>query len=140
MKQTDSLEQKIKKINKILKDGEPGNITEDNSRGFVLSGYDPQYVIDAMNTVLGVRQWGFEDIYNKVAGGEAVAHIRAWVEYGEGGKIERTAYGSKKIIFKGEKQLTSFGDAKKSAQTDAIKKALSYFSIGNRAYHGKLKK
>jgi recombination DNA repair RAD52 pathway protein len=31
------------------------------------------------------------------------------------------------------------GDAKKGAQTDALKKALSYFSIGNRAYHGYLR-
>ncbi len=30
------------------------------------------------------------------------------------------------------------GDARKGAQTDALKKGLSYFGIGNRAYHGLL--
>ena len=36
--------------------------------------------------------------------------------------------------------LDDVGDAFKSAQTDAMKKALSHFSIGNRAYHGLLPK
>lgn len=127
------MEDKVKQVNQILKDGEPGNITADKSRGFELTGYDPQYVVDAMNKVFGVEGWGFEDIYNKIAEKEAVAHIRVFLTDGEN-RYERTAYGSKRMMEK-----TSFGDAKKSAQTDALKKALSYFSIGNRAYHGKLK-
>lgn len=122
-----------KKVNKILKDGEPDNVTSDPSRGFDMTGYSPQYVVDAMNEVFGLDGWGFEDIYNKVADKEAVAHVRVWLKLDENRAVERTAYGSKQLLDK-----TSYGDAKKSAQTDAIKKALSYFSIGNRAYHGKL--
>src|SRR6185312_17383890 len=40
----------------------------------------------------------------------------------------------------GQNRVTrgDIGDARKGAQTDAIKKALSYFSIGNRAYQGLL--
>jgi len=123
----------VKKVNKILKDGEPGNITADKSRGFEMTGYSPQYVVDAMNEVFGLDGWGFEDIYNKVADKEAVAHVRVWLKLDEERVVERTAYGSKRLLEK-----TSYGDAKKSAQTDGLKKALSYFSIGNRAYHGKL--
>ena len=56
-------------------------------------------------------------------------------------KLTRTAYGSKQNIKRksGDKWNSSWGDCKKSAQTDALKKALSYFSIGNKAYHGLLK-
>lgn len=128
------MEEKIKKVNKILKKGEPKNITEDKTRGFSSTGYDPQYIIDAMNKVFGIEGWGFEDLYNKTFENETVAKIRAWLSVGDN-EVSRTAYGSKKILEK-----TWLGDAKKSAQTDAIKKALSYFSIGNRAYHGRLKK
>lgn len=127
-----NLETKVQEVNKILKDGEPDNITADKSRGFVMTGYTPQYVVDAMNKVFGLEGWGFEDIYNKIADREAVAHVRVWLKTEEG-TVERTAYGSK-VMF----EKTSYGDAKKSAQTDGLKKALSYFSIGNRAYHGKL--
>jgi recombination DNA repair RAD52 pathway protein len=128
------LENKVKEVNEILKAGEPDNITADKSRGFQMTGYSPQYVVDAMNKVFGLEGWGFEDIYNKIDknGKEAVAHVRVWLKT-EDGAVERTAYGSK-VMF----EKTSYGDAKKSAQTDALKKALSYFSIGNRAYHGKL--
>lgn len=127
------LEKKVKEVNEILKNGEPDNVTADKSRGFQLTGYSPQYVVDAMNKVFGLEGWGFEDIYNKISNGEAVAHVRVWLQTEENA-VERTAYGSKVMLEK-----TSYGDAKKSAQTDGLKKALSYFSIGNRAYHGKLK-
>lgn len=128
-----NLEALVQEVNKILKDGEPSNITADKSRGFEMTGYSPQYVVDAMNKVFGLDGWGFEDIYNKVADKEAVAHVKVWLKLDEVRVVERTAYGSKKLLEK-----TSYGDAKKSAQTDGLKKALSYFSIGNRAYHGKL--
>lgn len=139
-----NLEESVKEVNKILKEGEPENITADKSRGFEMTGYSPQYVVDAMNKVFGLDGWGFEDIYNKIADKEAVAHVRVWLKVDDDHTIERTAYGSKVLVEKTDKEtgkkrvLTTYGDAKKSAQTDGLKKALSYFSIGNRAYHGKL--
>ena len=146
------MESKIKEVNKILLDGEPGNITEDSYSGFKATGYKPQYVIDSMNKVFGIDDWGFEVISNEIGGKdqemEAVCSIKVFIrtvrrlENGNTGykRADRTAYGGKKIQWRktGEK-VTDFADAKKSAQTDALKKALSYFSIGNRAYHGKLK-
>jgi len=60
-----------------------------------------------------------------------VCSIRVWLGDKE---CSRTAYGQGRVT-KGD-----LGDAYKSAQTDAIKKALSYFSIGNRAYLGLLVK
>ena len=89
------------------------------------------------NVVFGIGGWGFEEISNTLVDKNpetqkpslAIAHVRVWLE---GIASQPAAYGQSRIT-RGD-----FGDARKGAQTDAIKKALSYFSIGNRAYHGKL--
>ena len=60
----------------------------------------------------------------------AIAQVKVWIKDVE---FKPVGYGQSRVT-KGD-----VGDAKKGAQTDAIKKALSYFSIGNRAYHGLLK-
>jgi recombination DNA repair RAD52 pathway protein len=135
-----TITEKVKKVNKILLKGEPHNITEDLYSGFKATGYKPQYIVDAMNQVFGIDGWGFDEISNKIVGAdyelEAVANVKVFI-----GESYRYAYGGKKFQWQkdGESKITDYADAKKSAQTDAIKKALSYFSVGNRAYHGKLK-
>src|SRR6266404_3242904 len=131
-----TVEEKIKAVNKILQDGEPGNISLDNYSGF--TGYKPQYIVDAMNAVFGIGGWGFEEISSHLEGLRvekgtptlAVAQVKAWLKAID---FMPVGWGQSRIT-KGD-----LGDAKKGAQTDAIKKALSYFSIGNRAYHGLLK-
>jgi len=125
---------KIKKVNELLKKGEPENISVDSYSGY--SGYKPQHIIDTMNVVFEIGEWGFTEYSNEFLNrGDdgkpqlAVASIGVWLKDIE---FIPMAYGQSRIT-RGD-----FGDAKKGAQTDAIKKALSYFSIGNRAYHGKL--
>lgn len=129
-------EEKIKAVNQILQDGEPRNISLDTYSGF--TGYKPQYIVDAMNIVFKIGNWGFEEIASEVvtqptdkgSTSLAIAQVKVWIK-----SIDFTpvGYGQSRVT-KGDR-----GDAKKGAQTDAIKKALSYFSIGNRAYHGLLK-
>jgi hypothetical protein len=131
-----TIEQKIKAVNKILHDGEPGNISIDNYSGF--TGYKPQYIIDAMNAVFKIGSWGFEEVASEIVTHQtekgtssiAIAHVKVWLK---GIDFQPASYGQSRVT-KGD-----VGDAKKGSQTDAIKKALSYFSIGNRAYHGLLK-
>jgi len=127
---------KIKKVNELLKKGEPGNISLDAFTKY--TGYKPQYIIDSMNAVFDLGEWGFNEISNDLVDKDetgkpkiALARIEVWLKDIE---FKPMAYGQSRVT-RGD-----FGDAKKGAQTDAIKKALSYFSIGNRAYHGKLKK
>src|SRR6266446_3032886 len=129
-------EEKVKAINRMLKDGEPGNISVDNYSGF--TGYKPQYLIDAMNAVFGIGKWGFEELFAEVLTSQtekgtaslAVAQVKVWLK-----DVASTPVGwGQSHVTKGD-----VGDAKKGAQTDAIKKALSYFSVGNRAYHGLLR-
>ena len=128
-----TIEEKIKAVNKILHDGEPNNISIDNYSGF--TGYKPQYIFDALNAVFHVGNWGFEEIASEIVTHQtekgnsslAIAHVKVWLK---GIDFQPSSYGQSRVT-KGD-----IGDAKKGAQTDAIKKALSYFSIGNRAFHG----
>jgi len=130
-------EEKIKAVNKILMDGEPKNVSYDTSTSY--TGYKPKYLIDAMNAVFKIGQWGFEEIGAELVTSQtdkgtiptiAIVQVKVWIK-----PVEFTPVGY------GQSRITrgDVGDAKKGAQTDAIKKALSYFSIGNRAYHGLLK-
>ena len=126
----------IKKINEILKAGEEkGNFSNDH-KGY--AGYKPQSIIDAVNTEF-IGDWSVEvidkDKYisaKKDKNGNIIQNVVVWVKVTLSG-TSFTACASHPII-------DDIGDAWKSAQTDATKKALSHFSIGNRAYHGLLGK
>lgn len=123
-----TIEEKVKKINELLLKGEPENISHDTYTGY--SGYKPQHVIDTLNAVLGIGNWGFEEVQTHTVKEEiTISQVNVWIENRE---YLVSGWGQSRIT-RGD-----IGDAKKGAQTDAIKKALSYFSIGNRAYHGLL--
>lgn len=123
----------VQHVNDVLGAGEPNNISFDAFGGY--TGYKPQYIIDALNDVLGFGGWGFDELSSEIAGqgdkGLVIAQVRVWVK---GVDFRPTSWGQARIT-KGD-----IGDARKGAQTDAIKKGLSYFSIGNRAYQGLLPK
>jgi hypothetical protein len=124
--------QNVEKVNQLLQAGEPGNITTDEHAGY--TGYKPQAIVDAMNEGFSIGGWGFAEISSEIIpgdkGGLAIAQVQVWLA---GIDFKPTSWGQNRVT-RGD-----VGDAKKAAQTDAIKKALSYFSIGNRAYHGLLK-
>lgn len=124
--------QKVNQVNDLLLKGEPENVSVDTYSGF--TGYKPQYILDAMNEVFGLGDWGFEEVSSEIIagsdkGGLAVTQVKVWLA---GITSQPVGWGQARIT-KGD-----IGDARKGAQTDAIKKALSYFSIGNRAYKGLL--
>ncbi len=122
----------VQAANNLLEAGEPGNISVDTYSGF--TGYKPQFIIDAMNEAVGYGNWGFEEVSNEIVGDEKATLIVSQVRvFLKDCAFQPTGWGQARIT-KGD-----IGDAKKGAQTDAIKKALSYFSIGNRAYLGLLK-
>jgi len=120
----------VEQVNEILLKGEPENISEDTYSG--MTGYKPQHVVEAMNAVFGLGGWGFEELSNVLTGPEqnlAVAQVKVWIT---GVETNPTAWGQSRVT-RGD-----LGDAHKGAQTDAIKKGLSYFGIGSRAYLGLL--
>src|SRR6266436_3291357 len=81
-----TVEEKIKAVNRILLDGEPGNISIDTYSGY--SGYKPQHIVDAMNAVFGIGGWGFDEISSHLEGLSvekgtptlAVAQVKAWLK------------------------------------------------------------
>lgn len=124
----------ITEVNAHLAKGEPGNISVDSYTKY--TGYQPQYIIDALNHVICIDGWGFEELSNELVDKDeegkpkmAVASVKVWLFNKD---ITRYAYGQSRVT-RGD-----YGDAKKGAQTDALKKALSYFSVGARAYRGEL--
>jgi hypothetical protein len=133
MTQAINIREIVEQINALLKEGEPDNISVDSYKD--KTGYAPQPIFDAINQVLGPEKWGFEEISlvkdNDEKPALAVSCVRVWIGDKE---CNRTAYGQSRIT------SGDLGDGFKGAQTDAIKKALSYFSIGNRAYLGLLVK
>src|SRR5438045_4381222 len=79
-------EDKIKAVNQLLHDGEPGNISIDNYSGF--TGYKPQFIIDAMNIVFKLGNWGFEEVASEIVTHQketgnsslAIAQVKAWIK------------------------------------------------------------
>lgn len=129
----DTLITKIKNINETLKKGEPDNYKTDH-KGY--TGYDPQSIVDAVNGEL-LGRWSVRTLEHttyptKNRKGEIVNNAFVQVELDVSGRVV-TTFASHPI-------LDDPGDAFKAAQTDAMKKALSLFSIGNRAYRGLLGK
>jgi uncharacterized Zn finger protein len=127
-------QEKIKRINDLLKKGEPHNWTKDH-KGY--AGYKPQFVIDAVNTEFS-GQWSLELVgTHTFTGGRKDKNAKDIVE---AFAQVRLTLGEAKIDAVASHPITDdYGDAIKSAQTDAMKKAFAHFSIGNRAYHGLLK-
>jgi len=124
--------EKVKAINELLQAGEKnGNYTSDH-KGY--TGYKPQYVIDAVNSQL-CGEWDME-----------IVEKQTYPTKNKKGEEVKNAFVTIRLILNNSKVetmashpiLDDVGDAFKSAQTDALKKAFAHFSIGNRAYHGLL--
>lgn len=123
---------KIEKANSILEKGEPYNWSKDH-KGY--AGYKPQAVIDAVNQAdinysLELLESSERNSGKKNKNGEEIIDVLTKV---------RITIGVRKVdAVASHPILDDYGDAMKSAQTDAMKKAFAHFSIGNRAYHGLL--
>jgi hypothetical protein len=126
----------VEKIDQILESEGASAVQEVPGRGRTLYGYKPQSVIDALNKVVGAKNWGFKILEHSIDGVErkgekryvAWVKLRIWI-------LETEAF---KEVFGGSENYTP-GDALKGAVTDAIQKGLSLFSIGRKAYRGELK-
>jgi len=127
----------IGKINAFLKKYEPHNWGKDHKS---YSGYKPQWIIDAVNTEFA-GQWKVESLQNSiyVSPKDKKEHAFVQVRVTFIGFLINGHCPSMEAFASHPNNQNDIGDAYKSAQTDAMKKALSHFSIGNRAYHGLLK-
>jgi hypothetical protein len=111
---------------KMMKDGEV--------IGQVRYGYKPQYVFDAVNSILLPENWRYEVVSKEIFDNQVVAEVRLFIRVKDDEWICKGSQTGQMQIVKG-----NVGDSYKGAITDAIQKCLSLLSIGTDAYRGLLR-
>lgn len=102
--------------------------------GQVRYGYKPQYVFDAVNSVLLPENWRYEVVCKEIFDHQVVAEVRLYIRVKDDEWICKGSQTGQMQIVKG-----NIGDAYKGAITDALQKCLSLLSIGTDAYRGLLR-
>jgi hypothetical protein len=110
---------------KMMKDGQV--------IGQIRYGYKPQYVFDAVNSVLLPENWRYEVVSKEIFDNQVVAEVRLFIRVKDDEWICKGSQTGQMQIVKG-----NVGDSYKGAITDAIQKCLSLLSIGTDAYRGLL--
>ncbi|MEA3547959.1 MAG: hypothetical protein U9R66_09870 [Thermodesulfobacteriota bacterium] len=101
--------------------------------GQVRYGYKPQYVFDAVNSVLLPENWRYEVVSKEIFDNQVVAEVKLFLRVMDEWFCKGSQTGQMQIIKK------NVGDAMKGAITDALQKCLSLLSIGSDAYRGLLR-
>ena len=110
---------------KMMKDGQV--------IGQIRYGYKPQYVFDAVNSILLPENWRYEIVSKEIFEFQAVVEVRLFIRISDEWLCKGSQTGQMQIVRK------NVGDAYKGAITDAIQKCFSLISIGSDAYKGLLK-
>lgn len=140
-----NLTEQVTKINKILDEFGDSAIQVYDTGSFEAIGYRPQYLIDAVNQVLGAGNWRHElhdyklhEVKTKKGEDRTVVTVEISVQIlnAEGTVVYSTGkqFGSGNVVF------GNIGDGIKGAITDGIGKCFSLLSIGYKAYRGELDK
>ena len=103
----------------------------DSSRGFNLTSLKAQYAIERLNDVVGINGWKLTGSFQKTEKGVLYMGSLDLVENGEVlHSVEAIGYSENK---------KNIGDTYKSARTDALSKAASYYGLGNEMFKGNIK-
>lgn len=102
--------------------------------GQIRYGFKPQYVFDAVNSVLLPENWRYEVVSKEIFDNQVVAEVRLFIRVKDDEWICKGSQTGQMQIVKG-----NVGDSYKGAITDAIQKCLSLLSIGTNAYRGLLR-
>jgi hypothetical protein len=102
--------------------------------GQVRYGYKPQYVFDAVNSILLPENWRYEVVSKEIFDSQVVVEVRLFIRVNGNEWICKGSQTGQMHIVKG-----NVGDSYKGAITDAIQKCLSLLSIGTDAYRGLLR-
>lgn len=140
MIETQTFTQKVDAINGLLRSLGRAAVQEikmTNKNGNVIGqvryGYRPQYVFDAVNTIIGPENWRYEVLSREIFDAQAVVEVRLFIQTDAEWICKGSQTGQMQII------KSNVGDAYKGAITDALQKCLSLLSIGCDAYKGLLK-
>jgi hypothetical protein len=111
----------------------PEALSADTSRGFALTSIKAQYVIERLNTVLGIGGWRLEGNYEvtKDADGKEMGVLF----HGQlSARIGNRMHTVPTVGYSEAKR--NKGDQYKGAKTDALSKAASYLGVGNEVFKG----
>lgn len=100
--------------------------------GQIRYGYKPQYVFDAVNTILLPENWRHELLSKEIFNQQAVVEVKLFIRIAGDWLCKGSQMGQMQIV------KENVGDAYKGAITDALQKCLSLLSIGTDAYRGLL--
>ncbi len=140
MSENTSLTKQVEEINAQLRSfgreavQEIKMMKDDEVIGQVRYGYKPQYVFDAVNSVLQPENWRYEVLSKEIFDYQVVAEVQLFVRVVDGEWICKGSQIGQMQIVKG-----NVGDSYKGAITDALQKCLSLLSIGSDAYKGLLR-
>jgi hypothetical protein len=109
---------------------------KDTKKGYDTSGYGYQFLVNVLNEVVGLGNWGMTyKILKEMKGSyqsgteyfDITSEVTIWIMDGE-----------KKAEFSnvGGHQSRTYNDALKGSITNGFKKTLSYFGVGKKAYEG----
>lgn len=138
MPEKKTLTQQIEMVNAQLRDFGRAAIQEvkmvKNGQiiGQIRYGYKPQYVFDAVNSILMPENWRYEVVSKDIFDTQVVAEVKLFIRVKDEWFCKGAQTGQMQIV------RGNVGDAMKGAITDAIQKCLSLLSIGSDAYKGLL--
>lgn len=138
MPEKKTLTQQIEMVNAQLRDFGRAAIQEvkmvKNGQviGQIRYGYKPQYVFDAVNSILMPENWRYEVVSKDIFDKQVVAEVKLFIRVKDEWFCKGAQTGQMQIV------RGNVGDAMKGAITDAIQKCLSLLSIGSDAYKGLL--
>lgn len=140
MSESKNLTKQIEEINALLRSFGRAAVQEIKMMkdgqviGQIRYGYKPQYVFDAVNSVLLPENWRYEVVSKEIFDSQVVAEVRLFIRVKDDEWICKGSQTGQMQIVKG-----NVGDSYKGAITDAIQKCLSLLSIGTDAYRGLLR-
>lgn len=139
-----TLSDRIRAANELLVSWEPLCVTADPTTDYI--GYKAQFIVDAMNSAIGPENWYYEVgaptvRTEETRRGETEEYeflLRLYLNVAAPG--EAPSFLCKGPVYGGGRGDRDETDGKKAGISDALKKAASYWGIGNKAYRGELTK
>lgn len=106
-------------------------------KGYDTTGYQYQFLVNVLNEVVGIGDWGFDykilkELEGKWGNGkcfwEITVEVTVWIMIGENKKVSFACIGGHKSEM--------HADALKGAITNGFKKTVTFFGVGKKAYEG----
>lgn len=145
----DEIAERVYRINERLWAEEPSSLSKAEKGKRKYTGYQAQFIIDAVNEILGYINWRYDLLDIRIEKPEnagqwhAEAKIKLYIIYvcpkatsdGANFLVEQEFCRGEVV---GSSANPDYGSTLKGAITDALKKALSQWSIGQRAYRDEI--